>query len=123
MSFGDDTLDPNNHWFSKLEALQKNQELRSSAHRRFVAGKWTLGSTEDIRFLALALCGEAGELANFIKKEWRGDTIDQAKIYKEMVDVYNYLMHLADIYGIDLVEISNIKYETEINDKLVAQGK
>lgn len=28
---------------------------------------------ERLRFFALALCGEAGELANLIKKEWRGD--------------------------------------------------
>lgn len=28
-------------------------------------------TSEDERFLALALCGEAGELANLIKKRWR----------------------------------------------------
>ena len=59
------------------------------------------GSLEDRRFLALALCGEAGELANLVKKEWRGD-IDPKygeKVRDELGDVYAYLILNAMAHG------------------------
>lgn len=65
------------------------------------------GSVEDQRFLALALCGEAGELANIVKKEWRGDN-DPAfreKLADELGDVYAYLRLNALAHGLDLDEI------------------
>jgi|SRR5215471_4717395 len=63
------------------------------------------GTDEDKRFLALALCGEAGELANLIKKQWRGDSIDEARIAEEIGDVHAYLELLACAYGLDLDRI------------------
>lgn len=59
------------------------------------------GSLEDRRFLALALCGEVGELANLVKKEWRGD-VDPAygeKVRDELGDVYAYLILNAMAHG------------------------
>ena len=52
---------------------------------------------EDQRFLALALFGEAGELANLVKKEWRGDEEPamRAKLEEEVGDVYAYMRLLA----------------------------
>lgn len=53
----------------------------------------------DIRFFALGLAGEAGELANFVKKRWRdGDGHDQAIRY-EVADVCAYAFMLADRMG------------------------
>ena len=57
-------------------------------------------STEDIRFLALSLSGEAGELANKIKKHWRGDTdaphpTRDSKLKEELADVVAYCCLLA----------------------------
>ena len=67
------------------------------------------GTDEDRRFLALALCGEAGELANLIKKEWRGSIIDRedwlAKVADEIGDVYAYLQLIACAYELDLERI------------------
>jgi NTP pyrophosphatase (non-canonical NTP hydrolase) len=67
------------------------------------------GTDEDKRFLALALCGEVGELANVIKKIWRGDKFDPAKLEamleEEMGDCYAYLQLLACAFGKDLNEI------------------
>lgn len=58
------------------------------------------GSREsDIHFLALGLSGEAGELANFVKKRWRdGDGHDQAIKY-EVADVCAYAFMLANEMG------------------------
>ncbi|MDE2426287.1 MAG: MazG-like family protein [Elusimicrobia bacterium] len=55
------------------------------------------GSEEDRQFLALALFGEVGELANFLKKEWRGDDVPdlREKVTDELGDCYAYLRLLA----------------------------
>lgn len=58
-------------------------------HHRFVRN-YEPGSLEDERFLALALAGEAGEVANFVKKQWRGDRVDRAQLRKELDNVFAY---------------------------------
>ncbi len=57
-----------------------------------------------LRFLILALCGETGELANLIKKEWRDGTDRRADIVSELADVGNYIHMIALHMGIDLEE-------------------
>jgi NTP pyrophosphatase (non-canonical NTP hydrolase) len=67
-------------------------------------------------FLALALSGEAGELANLFKKEWRDgdDAAREAKKMKEAGDVMAYLLMLEAHEGWDLralVERSLLEFE------------
>ncbi len=69
-------------------------------------------TSERLRFLALAIAGEAGELANLIKKEWRGDVLDfrqwlvdkQPEIGAEMADIMLYMNHMANLLSLDLEE-------------------
>jgi NTP pyrophosphatase (non-canonical NTP hydrolase) len=62
-----------------------------------------LRGTDRVRFMVLALCGEAGELANLIKKDWRGDPGDRrAEIIRELADVGNYAFMTAEALGADL---------------------
>ena len=61
-------------------------------------------SIEDVRFLALALAGEAGELANNIKKEWRGDDDKgdprfTTANHEELVDIRIYVELLAKAFN------------------------
>ena len=58
--------------------------------------------TEIQDFLALAIAGEAGELANIFKKRMRGDDFSFDKAKDELADVYIYVHHLANELGIDL---------------------
>jgi NTP pyrophosphatase (non-canonical NTP hydrolase) len=58
-------------------------------------------SDTDERFLALALCGEAGELANFIKKRWRDGADFSEEIRDEIADIRVYLELLAKCFGIE----------------------
>lgn len=61
------------------------------------------GSNEDIRFLALAMDGEAGEAANVVKKAWRdGVALDQDKLAEEIAGTACYLIGLASALGINL---------------------
>ncbi len=80
-----------------------NDELQSHIREHL---KWgPLKDEEKVRFMALALCGEAGELANLIKKDWRGDAGvpgRRAKIIEELADVGNYAFMLAEALGVDL---------------------
>ncbi len=48
--------------------------------------------TEGLRFLALALAGEAGELANVVKKDWRGSDIEyfSEEVLDELADIFIY---------------------------------
>lgn len=93
---------------------------RDSFHERGLIEPWSL---EDIRFLSLSLCGEAGELANIVKKEWRGDKVESPyhnrKLHEEVADCAAYVALLACALGINLDEIISRKLPA-IREKLRA---
>jgi len=55
----------------------------------------------NLLYASNALCGEAGELANYVKKEWRDGITHRPSIIKELFDVLWYCSYLADILGTD----------------------
>lgn len=55
---------------------------------------------------ALGLCGEAGEVADLLKKHWfHGHDLDKDALTKELGDVLWYLTALADEFDISLEDI------------------
>jgi NTP pyrophosphatase (non-canonical NTP hydrolase) len=61
------------------------------------------GTDNDIRFLALAMAGEAGEAANVVKKSWRdGKPVDRAKLAEEIAGTACYLIGLAAAIKLNL---------------------
>lgn len=62
-------------------------------------------------FLALALAGEAGELANLFKKEWRdGLSLEhRAKMIDELGNVMAYVRMMAKHLGVDAMAESERK--------------
>ena len=70
-------------------------------HERMTAHLFPTYSNTDERFLALALCGEAGELANMIKKRWRDAADLSEEIRDEIADIRIYLELLAKCFGIE----------------------
>lgn len=82
------------------------QQLARSINGRFmklaqVKGNLT-SDAEILNFFALAICGEAGELANLVKKRWRGEEVDPNDIRDEIADIRIYIEHLARHLHIDL---------------------
>jgi NTP pyrophosphatase (non-canonical NTP hydrolase) len=86
----------------------KWQERSQEIHERFLKLAQAKGSltsdAEVLNFLALAICGEAGELANLVKKMWRGDVVDGGDVRDEIADIRIYLEHLARHLHFDLDE-------------------
>lgn len=69
--------------------------------------QWSPSQGDDrLRFLVLAMCGEVGELANLVKKDWRGDEGDRkSEIVKELADVAGNAYLLAAHLGVDLDQV------------------
>lgn len=70
-------------------------------HEKMTAHLFPPYSSTDERFLALALCGEAGELANMIKKRWRDQAWLEDEIREEICDIRVYLELLAKCFNIE----------------------
>jgi NTP pyrophosphatase (non-canonical NTP hydrolase) len=71
--------------------------------RRAIAAVGEIGSEDDIRFLALAMAGEAGEAANVVKKAWRdGHKTSRPKLAEEIAGTACYLIGLASAIDMDL---------------------
>lgn len=83
-------------------------------HEQMTGHLFPAYSNTDERFLALGLCGEAGELANMIKKRWRDGVDLSEEIKDEIADVRVYLELLAKCFGIE-----GEKLDQRVEQKLI----
>lgn len=71
----------------------------------------TVGSSNKA-ILGLGIAGEAGEVADIIKKELgHGHAADPVKMAKEIGDVLWYIAVLSDAYGYSLSEVATMNIE------------
>ncbi|MGW4396040.1 nucleotide pyrophosphohydrolase [Amycolatopsis nivea] len=68
--------------------------------------------------LTMALSGEVGELIALFQwltpeeaANWRADPAQEFNVQDEIADVTLYLVRLADVLGIDLLEAANAKVD------------
>lgn len=83
-------------------------------HKQMTSHLFPTWSSTDERFLALGLCGEAGELANMIKKRWRDGVDLSEEIKDEIADVRVYLELIAKCFNIE-----GAKLDERVQQKLV----
>ena len=78
--------------------------------------------TPEERLREVAICGEAGELANLVKKKWRGDEFDLAEVRDEIADIRIYLEHISRHLNIDLDEACDRKLN-EVVQRITAKER
>lgn len=83
-------------------------------HEKLTGHLFPSYSNTDERFLALAICGEAGELANLIKKRWRDGADHSEAIRDEIADIRVYLELMAKCF-----EIEGGKLDERVQAKLL----
>jgi NTP pyrophosphatase (non-canonical NTP hydrolase) len=77
-----------------------NRDSILTIHSQLTAKLFPMFSSQDERFLTLALCGEVGELANMVKKRWRDGVDLTEEIRDELADIRVYLELLAHQFDI-----------------------
>jgi NTP pyrophosphatase (non-canonical NTP hydrolase) len=94
------------------------------------SAKW-FPAAGNLGHIALALCGEAGEIANLVKKIDRGDFNEamakagglpphlRYELAMEIADVFTYILCLADLLKIDLQRT----YEAKRAENIIRFGK
>ena len=82
-------------------------------HEKMTGHLFPAYSNHNERFLALALCGEAGELANMIKKRWRDGADLTEEIRDEIADIRVYLELMARCFSIE-----GVKLDEQVQSKL-----
>ena len=73
------------------------------------------GNDSELSYLALGLNGEAGEVADKIKKHLRDGKLDIGGVIYELGDVCWYVARLAEAFGYqfeDILEINHSKLES-----------
>lgn len=82
------------------------------------------GNKDELTYLALGLNGEAGEVADKVKKHLRDGPLDIGAIAYELGDVAWYLARLADAMGYTFEQILEINYNklTKRKEENVLQG-
>jgi NTP pyrophosphatase (non-canonical NTP hydrolase) len=73
---------------------------------------WIFDHNNDFMRSVLGICGEAGEIAEKVKKDLRGDyKLTPPEICKELGDLLYYIARVADYYKLDLhtIAVANIK--------------
>ncbi|XAI97377.1 hypothetical protein [Leptolyngbya phage Lbo-JY46] len=91
----------------------------------FVVGMKVYPEQHKITYPALGLVGEAGEVAEKVKKSLRGDKpLDNYQVILELGDVLWYITALAEDLGYSLedVLVANIKKLSSRRDREVIKG-
>ena len=68
-------------------------------------------ATHKVLYPTLGLCGEAGEVADKVKKQVRDGVFNRHEVAKELGDVLWYLDNLANDIGYNLDEIADMNIE------------
>lgn len=112
--------------FGYYDMFDNNTEKPTDAYSKWVEGKIITEGQERLIENVLGLVGEAGEVAEKIKKQIRDNTkVSQDDIIKELGDVLFYTTALANYYNKNLgyvIEV-NIKKLDDREDRGVIKGK
>lgn len=101
------------------EAKHDGPLMRLSQQALEDSKRWFPDTAMDPVHHSLGLCGEAGEVANIVKKLQRGslnlkDANTRYQLMMEITDVQTYLFSLAGLLGLDLDKsVQHVRSENE----------
>ncbi len=108
------------------EFLDENYKRKTfDGYNEFVKSMKVYPEKHAIMYPALGLCGEAGEIAEKVKKWLRGDReLDKEGLLKELGDPLWYITSLADDLGFTLQDVvdANIEKLSSRKDRGVLKG-
>lgn len=94
-----------------MTAIRDLDEYQRAAMRTTIHGRGAAGP-QALAWNALGVAGEAGEVADLIKKHvGHGHALDRAKLTRELGDVLWYVAALAHDIGVDLSEVAAVNVE------------
>jgi NTP pyrophosphatase (non-canonical NTP hydrolase) len=111
--------------FSIPTRKESNNMKEFNQYQEFVKGMKVYPEQHKIIYPTLGLTGEAGEIAEKVKKYLRGDKeLDREGLLKEMGDPLWYLTSLADDLGFTLQDVvdANVEKLTSRKERGVLKG-
>lgn len=82
-------------------------DYQEATFRTWKYGNFDNNSREALSYLTMGLTGEAGEVAEFVKKWlWHSNRKPEEDLIGELGDVLWYLARLADQWGLSLSEVA-----------------
>ena len=105
--------------------MQANTYQQETISTAIYKGAGT-GNDQELVYLALGLNGEAGEVADKIKKYLRDGKLDVGNIIYELGDVAWYLARMVDAFGYTFEDVLEINYQKlqkrKLNNTLTGSG-
>ncbi len=89
--------------------LEANEYQSRTSETAIYKGAGT-GNKDELVYLALGLNGEAGEVADKIKKYLRDGPLDIGGIIYELGDVAWYVARMAEAFGYQLTDVFEINH-------------
>lgn len=95
-----------------LTAILREGEIDSLDHYQQAAMRFHVPDPVRLAAYALGIAGEAGEVADLVKKHiGHGHPLDVEKLKRELGDVLWYVAGLAELHGLWLSEVATANIE------------
>tara|TARA_R110002124_G_scaffold274908_1_gene444991 strand:- start:226 stop:555 length:330 start_codon:yes stop_codon:yes gene_type:complete len=91
--------------------MEKDRRMNFKEYQRKAVSFAIYPATHKVLYPTLGLCGEAGEVAEKVKKQIRDGVFHRHEVAKELGDVLWYLANICNDIGYSLEEVADLNLE------------